>query len=60
MKHEGLIVAAIGFFLWVLILTPMFGISMNDLTGACLGKSWECGGQEYSKPLHRGKYGDHD
>ena len=60
MKHEGLVVTAIGLVLWVLILAPMFGISFNDITGACLGKSWECGGQEYSKPVHRGKFGMHD
>jgi hypothetical protein len=60
MKYEGLIVAAIGLLLWILILSPMFGISMHDLTGTCLGKSWECGGQEYAKPLHRGEYGGHD
>ncbi len=60
MKHEGLVVTAVSLVLWVLILIPMFGISVHDITGACLGESWECGGQEYAKPLHRGKYGSHE
>ena len=60
MKQEGLVVTVIAVVLWILILAPMFGISIHDITGTCMGESWECGGQDYAKPLHRGNFGGHD